>query len=114
CGPGIETADEPDAPHSAAELLQDLDSAIGPEPEGTPWLELAAGMAHREPRAGGQSPHEQRLLRRSGLSVPMQSRGDHARDVEDEDVPRFHEVPHGAEMQMSNHARRAVQHEQAA
>ena len=44
----------------------------------------------------------------------MQSRRDHARDVEDEDVSGLHEVHDGAEMQMSNPARRAVQHQQAA
>src|SRR5438093_3228272 len=109
---GVERAAEPHPPHAAAQHLEDLDGTVGAEPHGPSGLELSPGVAHCEPRTVGQLADEQKLRVTTGVAFPVQSRRDHPRRVEDQDVARCYEVDEFVKARVADGAARSLQHQE--
>src|SRR5437899_1737066 len=103
-----------------AQPLDALDRAVVAESYRAPGLELPAGVPQREPGPVGQLAHQQELgctTRAPGPGSrdpgPVQSRRDHAGNVEDQDVFGRDQLDDVAEPGMADDAVRALQNEQA-
>ena len=111
---GIERANELHAPQPAAQHLDDLRRAVVAEADRAAGLELAAGMAHREPAPVGQLAHHQKLRHVPRFPFPVQSRRNYPRHVEDEHILGRDELDDVAKLGVPDGAGRAVEHQQAA
>src|SRR6266513_2949070 len=117
----IERAHESHTPQPAAQHLHDLDRAVVAESDDAARLELAAGMAHREPAPVGQFADQQDLCFATRAPGPgsrdpdtAQSGRDHARHVEHEHILRRNERDDIAEVGVPQSAARAIEYEEAA